>query len=285
VAGQIRSWGTPGLVLDNGEFGGRLAAHARGWGLPHVVVQAGWGEPLDLEAVEAAARSLPPGGWLWAVHCETSTGLDNDLPRLRALAGRHRLRLCLDAISSLGVMPVDLYGVELASGVSGKGLGGLPGVAMVFSRASVAPSPAGLPPYLDLGRYHEADGTPFTQSSNLLDALAAALRANDPAVDPEVGQRRLAQASRLRSRLCDLGCRLIGEGAPVSPAVITFGMPPGLSAPKIGRRLDAAGFLLSYRSDYLLTRNWMQIFLMGHCPDDKIAALERVLGDFLSVRP
>ena len=48
-------------------------------------------------------------------------------------------------------MPVDLTGVYLASGSSGKGLRAYPGLSMVFYHHEVAPAPDKLPRYLDLG--------------------------------------------------------------------------------------------------------------------------------------
>ncbi|HEX2223326.1 MAG TPA: aminotransferase class V-fold PLP-dependent enzyme, partial [Thermoanaerobaculia bacterium] len=122
VAAQISllGRGQRGIVLTNGEFGDRLADHARRFGLEASVLEAGWGEALPYER---ARRALAAGRfhWLWAAHCETSTGVLNDLDRLKTLAREAGVRLCLDAISSLGTVPVDLDGVDLASGVSGKG--------------------------------------------------------------------------------------------------------------------------------------------------------------------
>jgi aspartate aminotransferase-like enzyme len=48
--------------------------------------------------------------------------------------------VCVDAISSLGSVPLDLADVHLASGVSGKGLGAFPGLAIVFYNHDIAPA-------------------------------------------------------------------------------------------------------------------------------------------------
>ena len=80
----------------------------------------------------------------------------------------------VDAISALGTMPIDLSNVYLATGVSTKGIGSAPGVSIVFHDHDVAPA-TDLPRYLDLGLY-AGGALPFTQSSNLLEALDASLR-------------------------------------------------------------------------------------------------------------
>ncbi|PAE13934.1 hypothetical protein CHH91_20075, partial [Virgibacillus sp. 7505] len=54
------------------------------------------------------------------------------LDRLKEICSKHGVRLCLDACSSIGSVPVDLSGVWLASSVSGKGLAAYPGLALVF---------------------------------------------------------------------------------------------------------------------------------------------------------
>ncbi|HEX3127265.1 MAG TPA: GNAT family N-acetyltransferase, partial [Thermoanaerobaculia bacterium] len=162
-----------GLVLSNGEFGDRLADHARRWKLPHTVQRSDWGALLDYDRIARMDFD-----WLWAVHCETSTGILNDLETLKRICREREARLCLDCISSIATVPADLSGVHLASGVSGKGIGSLAGVSMVFHQDPV--QKADLPRYLDLGCYGEEDGVPYTVCSNLVLALRAALDRHRP---------------------------------------------------------------------------------------------------------
>jgi len=259
VAAQLEGLPGRGLVVSNGEFGERLAAHAARHRLPHDVRRFAWGEPFELSEI---ARELDTGrhAWLWFVHCETSTGVLNDLAALRALATERGTRVCVDCISSLGTVPVDLAGVFLASGASGKGLRAFPGLALVFYDHAVAPQPERMPSYLDLGAYAAAGGVPYTHSSNLLAALVAAL-------DSQRQKPRLATVAQgaafLRPRLEELGLPVLAGADYASPAVFTLALPPGLSSRAIGDRLRERGLLLSYESGYLIERNWLQICLMG----------------------
>jgi aspartate aminotransferase-like enzyme/N-acyl-L-homoserine lactone synthetase len=258
VAGQISLLNAPGLVLSNGEFGGRLADQARRFGLRHQVLEVPWGRPFDLDAI---GRGLASGAeWIWAVHCETSTGVLNDLAALKDLSREHGARLCLDAISSLGTVPVDLAGVFLASGSSGKALRSYAGVSMVFHHHDVRPAPEKLPRYLDLGYYRRQDGVPFTFLSNLVTALHTALGEVDWARRFE----EIADCSEeLRRRLREKGFELLGAEARTSPAVITIALPPGINSVRFGDSMKASGWLLSSNSEYLRRRNWVQICLMG----------------------
>ena len=274
VAGQLSLLDQPGLILSNGEFGKRLIDHATRFGLEFDAFELPWGEPFNADELRAWVTSHPDAQWLWGVHCETSTGVLNDVSNWKRLAAQLSLKLCLDCISSIGTVPIDLQDVYLASCVSGKGLGAYPGLSMVFYHHEVPSAPKRLPRYLDLGFYASQQGVPFTHSSNLLAALHAALkRTNWPARFAHL----VALSSQLRANLRGLGFRIIAEEAPSSPAVVTIELPQGMSSKTVGWFMQKAGFLLSYRSEYLLQRNWIQICLMGEFMAGKLDELLSML--------
>jgi aspartate aminotransferase-like enzyme len=198
-----------------------------------------------------------------------------DLDALKTMCAGRGVKLCLDGISAIGTLPVDLSGVYLASCSSGKGLRAYPGVSMVFYHHEIAPAPDRLPRYLDLGYYAEQDGTPFTFSSNLLHALHAAVKRVN-------WERRFAETAEwsawLRSRLTELGFDLIGNGAKTSPAVVTIALPPMMNSVKIGEAMQEAGYLLSYNSGYLRRKNWIQICLIGECTYEKVVSVTNALN-------
>jgi len=92
------------------------------------------------------------------VHCETSTGVLNNLATLKSICSEKKIKLCLDCISSIGTVPVDLSGVYLASCVSGKALASFPGLSMVFYNHDLGSAPKKLPRYLALGYYAAQSG-------------------------------------------------------------------------------------------------------------------------------
>ena len=214
--------------------------------------------------------------WLWAVHCETSTGVLNDIEALKAICAERDIRLCMDCISSIGTVPIDLDGVYLASGVSGKGIGAFPGLSLVFYHHKVLPAPSALPGCLDLGLYRERDGVPFTISSNLLYALRSAVK--------RLHQKRpfddlAALSIRLRSGLLEVGFRIVAPEAHASPAVVTIPLPESISSEEVGRRLEERGYLLHYKSGYLVERNWIQICPMGKFPKEALCSLLKSLRE------
>jgi len=288
VAGQLSRLKGRGLILTNGEFGERLVDQARRFKLKFDALAFNWGQLLDLAAVKRKISArLTRLTWLWCVYCETSTGILADIEALKALCARHGVKLCLDAISAIGTMPVDLTGVYLASCASGKGLRAYPGISMVFYHHDIAPAPDKLPRYLDLGYYAKESGTPFTFSSNLLHALHAAVKRVN-------WEKRFAEINEwsgwLRSRLAETGFDLIGNGPPsavallrrtgakTSPAVVTIALPPDMNSVKIGEAMQEAGYLLSYNSGYLRRKNWIQICLMGECTHEKVVSVTNALN-------
>jgi len=270
IAGQLSLLGSPGLILSNGEFGGRLIDHARRFGLSFETLELEWGLVLEREQARQKLDRHPGLKWLWVTACETSTGVLNDVAMLKELCAERAIYLCLDAISWIGTVPVDLQGVYLASCVSGKSLGAFPGLSMVFHHHETSPRPDKLPRYLDLGHCAVAGGIPFTQSSNLLSALQAALRRYG---SQQPFNEIVELSDWLRPKLRELGFQILAPDAHASPAVITLVLPDTLSTQKVGDQLQAGGFLLSYQSEYLLRRNWIQICLMGDCSRQTLVAL------------
>src|SRR6185295_12980498 len=199
-----------------------------------------WCAGFDLNEVRAILAAAPSPAWVWCTHCETSSGVLNDIERLKALCSEFQVKLCVDCISSIGTVPVDLTGVYLASCASGKGLRSYPGISMVFYRHGIERSTSRLPRYLDLNYYAEQHGIPFTFSSNLLHALHAAIKR----VGWGVRFAAIEELSQfVRPRLQEMGFDLIGSEKNASPAVVTIGLPANLNSTKIGDMLQESGYL------------------------------------------
>lgn len=282
IAGQLSLTGEKGLIISNGEFGERIIEQAKRFNLNFETLSLDWGQKFDSETIEKSIKNDSQIKWLWAVHCETSTGMLNDLEMLKSVCVNYKILLCLDCVSSIGTIRVDLKDVFLASGVSGKSLGAFPGLAMVFYNQSLPPSTGKLPSYLDLAFYAEKNGVPFTISSNLVNALHTSL--NDFNL-----QKRLAFVSEtsawLKIELRKIGANILVSDECASPFVITIKLPDGLNSEKIGDLLKTKGFFISYKSDYLVKRNWIQICLMGQFSRENLQSLLQALESFIPPRP
>ena len=267
VAAQISALNTPGLILVNGEFGHRLEQHANHIGLQYSSLEVEEGQTFSSNAIDNALAQNPAISWLWCTHCETSTGVLNDLTQISTICAKHNVKLCVDCISSIGTLPVDLSQVFLAAGVSGKGLGSIPGLGLIFYNHRHQFSTTPTFRYMDLNNYHQSNGVPYTLSSNLFYALTAALRCKDwPA---HFSQLEL-WSRHIRQRLQNNGYQVIARESLSSPAVFTIQLPPHISSINFGDTLETRGIQLSYMSDYLLKQNRVQICLMGDLKDEDI---------------
>ena len=86
IAGQLKQIPGQGLILNNGEFGSRLADHATRMGLNFRTLEVPWGETFNEKMILQALAQGETKTWLWAVHAETSTGVLNDLDLLKQLS-------------------------------------------------------------------------------------------------------------------------------------------------------------------------------------------------------
>jgi aspartate aminotransferase-like enzyme/GNAT superfamily N-acetyltransferase len=284
IAQQLRLAGWPGVILSNGEFGDRLVDHATRAGLRFAVHRAPWGRPFDWDATRDQAGLGVRPRWLWMTHCETSTGVLNDLVAFKRLARGLGAEPVLDCVSSIGNVDLDLGGVAYASGVSGKGLASLPGLALVFHRSNGLRSGALVPRYLDLSYYAASGGIPFTQSSNLLAALEASLAS----FDQREFDRRAQTSMQARDELAAQGFRIVDDGVSPAPFVVSLALPPGSKAEEVGEAMRERGYQIAFESGYLRARNWIQIAWMGDTGSEDvlsaIAALREVAHTRTRVR-
>jgi alanine-glyoxylate transaminase/serine-glyoxylate transaminase/serine-pyruvate transaminase len=128
------------VVCINGVFGGRMKENVERCGATAVVVEDAWGEPVDPDKVALALKSHPEASILAFVHAETSTGARSDAAELCRLAHEHGCLVIMDAVTSLGGIPVeiDAWGVDAVYSGSQKCLSCTPGLSPVsFSPRAV----------------------------------------------------------------------------------------------------------------------------------------------------
>ncbi len=119
------------LVGINGIFGTRLAEVTERCGGKAIRIEAPWGSAIDPQAVELALRRSGPVKAIALVHAETSTGLRQPLDAIAQLARQHDALLIVDAVTSLGGIPVDVdtVGIDVCYSATQKCLSCPPGLA------------------------------------------------------------------------------------------------------------------------------------------------------------
>jgi len=269
----------PGIILRNGEFGDRLAAHARAAGLAFEDFDGGWARPWPLARLRQRLQQGPAPAWIWGVQVESSTGMANPVAELAQAVQEADLRehvaIAIDAASALGTLPVAKDLAFLAS-VSGKGLEAKAGIAIVAvapawrSRLTATP----WAPSLDLPQHWTAETPPHTLDGCLLAALDASLRGRLHPSD-RVRHQHLehARGHLLRARLLACGVTPLVAKDQASPCLHTFAVPDGLRTREFLAQARRWGFQLAGASSYLESRGLVQIATFGPHPEERLEQL------------
>jgi aspartate aminotransferase-like enzyme len=169
------------VAVTAGAFGERWVAMGEAFGADVVPLRYEWGEtpsPDDL------ARTLGEGGGakaVFLVHSETSTGVVADVQALAAVAREAGALSIVDAVSSLGAVPLetDEWELDVVATGSQKALMCPPGLAMTaVSDAAYAAQGTGARFYYDWNRTLKAQAAfdaAFTPAVSLVAALDVAL--------------------------------------------------------------------------------------------------------------
>lgn len=129
------------IVCINGVFGGRMKENVERCGGEAIVVEDAWGTPVDPAKLEAALAQHRDAKIVAFVHAETSTGALSEAKRLCAIAQKHNCLTIVDAVTSLGGVPleIDAWGIDAVYSGSQKCLSCTPGLSPVsFSDKALA---------------------------------------------------------------------------------------------------------------------------------------------------
>jgi len=121
------------IIAVCGVFGQRMVDVASRCGAKVNVVEADWGQPIDPQRVARAVTDNPCSKMIGIVHAETSTGVLQDLKPIKELIEGKDMLLLVDAVTSLGGIPVevDKLGLDIVYSGNQKCLGAPPGLAPI----------------------------------------------------------------------------------------------------------------------------------------------------------
>ncbi len=179
---NLLSPGEPVLAVTAGEFGDRWGTLARAYGADVHELRYGWGETPQPDDLRSRLDETG-AGVVFLVHSETSTGVVADVQALAQAVRDAGALPVVDAVSSLGAVPVetDAWGLDVVVSGSQKALMTPPGLSLVtvspaaWERSARATLPRF---YFDWGRLRaslETGTTPFTPAVTLVAALDRAL--------------------------------------------------------------------------------------------------------------
>ena len=241
VANMVQP-GTRVLCVVTGYFGDRLAQMCQRYGGEVRRVDVEWGRACDPQSVSRALAEAR-ADLVTVVHAETSTGVLNPVKDVAAVAHQAGALVIVDAVTSLGAMPLDVAGWELdvVYSCSQKGVGAPSGVApLVFTPRALQRRIGCRSFYLDLTlledywirrKYHH------TMCASLIYALREALMM----VEEEGLEARWGRHERhhrmLSAGLADMGLSLLPPEGERLWTLNAVRVPDGVDEAAVRKRL------------------------------------------------
>ena len=287
---NLTSPGDRVAVVSAGSFGERWVAMTTAYRADVVHVRLDWGEtpePEDLRSALAAGDVRV----VYLVHSETSTGVVADVQALAAVAKEAGALVVVDAVSSLGAVPLetDAWGIDVVVSGSQKALMCPPGLAFasVSPAALEAASRSTSPRFVyDWERTRAAQAkldAPFTPAVSLVRALDVALgMLLDEGLEAAFARHaRLGRACREGAKA--MGLELFSPDEDRSAVVTAVRAPDGVDATRIVAELrERFGITLANGQGELKGKiirighiGWFDVFDITTA----LAALELALSD------
>ena len=279
------------LVVSSGHFGERFAEIAETWGCRVERLAYEWGESPSPDDLGETLDRIGGAKVVFLTHSETSTGVVCDLRELAAAAKGAGALVAVDAISSLGAVPLetDEWGLDAVVSGSQKALMTPPGLA--FVSVSAAAQAAALEQearsfYFDWRRILKAQAAldaAFTPAVSLVRALEVALGLILDLGLEEAFDRHRRLGRACREGIKAMGLELFSPDDDSSAVVTAVRMPEGFDSTDLVRALrDRFGITIANGQGDLKGK----IFRIGHIGyydvfdvTTALAATEVALGD------
>jgi 2-aminoethylphosphonate-pyruvate transaminase len=222
------------LLIVNGAYGHRAKRILDIARRKSVVLETPEDTPPDLAKIEAVLKRTKSITHVFAVHCETTSGILNPVHEIGVIAARYGKSYLVDSMSAFGALPLDAEKAhaDAIAASSNKCIEGVPGLGFVIARKSVLPGLKGNATTLTLDvhdqwvNFEKTGQYRFTPPIHVIVAFHQALTE----FNAEGGQKgRGARYSENGKVLID-GMRALGFHTLLpdhlqAPIIVTFHMP------------------------------------------------------------
>lgn len=220
-------------VLMNGAYGRRIAQIAAYHGIDTTAVQI----PYDRCPTAGEAERIITENritHLAMVHCETTTGILNDIKAIGEVCARHGVTYIVDAMSSFGGIDISLpeNHIDFIVSSANKCIQGVPGFSFVIANREKLMECKGRARSLSLDLYDqwetmEADGKwRFTSPTHVVLAFAKALEELKAEGGIPARNHRYRENNRiLIQNMCQMGFLPYIKPELQSPVITTFACP------------------------------------------------------------
>lgn len=124
------------VIINNGPYGERMCKIAAVYGLNYAEYKSSAEQAIDMNDLEAFIQKISTNvSYLALVHCETSTGLLNDIEQIGEFCAVKNIEMIVDAMSSYAAVPIDMQKMNISylAASANKNLQGMAGVSFVIA--------------------------------------------------------------------------------------------------------------------------------------------------------
>lgn len=127
------------LMIENGTYAGKAMNIPKAYKLDMVHLKSDILKPVDVNEVKRLLEENPEIGLVYITHQETGTGLLNPIREIGELAHEHGAMMVVDAISTYGLLPIDMEKDNVDFLLSGaqKGLYAMTGISFIIGKRSL----------------------------------------------------------------------------------------------------------------------------------------------------
>jgi aspartate aminotransferase-like enzyme len=266
AAANLLAPGVPATVVSAGYFGERWQAIVRAYGADVDVLEYEWGETPSADDL-AASLGERPAKAVFLTHSETSTGVVADVRPLAAAAKDAGALVVVDAVSSLGAVPLetDSWGLDVVCSGSQKALMTPPGLAFASVSGDAYAARASSPRfYLDWERTRKAQeklDSAYTPAVSIVAGLDVALSILLGEGLEQAFERHVRLGRACREGAKAMGLELFSPDDDSSAVVTAIRVPEGIDSGDVVLALrDRHGITIANGQGPLKG----QIFRIGH---------------------
>jgi 2-aminoethylphosphonate-pyruvate transaminase len=222
------------LLVINGAYGQRAKRICLIAGRRVAVHETPEDTPPSLAEVDAILKADPEITHVFAVHCETTSGILNPVAELGALVEKHGRRFLIDAMSAFGALPLDAAKTrfDALAASSNKCIEGVPGLGFVICREAALAETRGNATTLVLDLHDQWESFRktgqyrFTPPIHVIVSFHQALEEfRAEGGQPGRGRRYAENCRVLIEGMRELGFRTLLPDRLQAPIIVTFHMP------------------------------------------------------------
>ncbi len=277
------------LVIDNGIFGRGFGDFVKIYQGQPVLYTTDYHNPVDLAALEAYLEKDHDFKYATVVHCDTPSGVLNDVEAISCLLDRYGILTVADSVAGMFGEPLDLSRskIDILCGGSQKALSAPPGLTMLWvsdrafqvmeqRKTPIASFYANI---LAFKNYYEDFFFPYTMPISDINGLRVALE--NYLADTTVYERHRVIAAACRKALAAGGIKLYLDSG-WSNTVTVLEVPQGITDAQLLHGMeDDYGIMISGCFDVLAGK----VVRIGHMGEnaypekvaDTLAALQGTL--------